>query len=276
MTPMVGCEVARPLLGEYADGELAMDSEVLVQGHLRVCQACAAYVEDLRAMGGRLREYGMFVPDVDLDAVVSQVSSRVHAEQEWSWAVRLRQAFDDYRVTYAVVGATCGVLLCALLTAALVVGLEVQTAHSLAGVMRALGSPGSDLNPLLLDARMLPPRLAIPTYADDAPELVDLPEDDAVYAIAGTVTRQGKLTDYAVLGDTRRPDQRHGYAVQGPSEHSEESVARAMSRLRFAPAQAFGETVAVNVVWVVARTTVRGTVMPELPGTGPQGLRRPS
>ena len=48
-------------------------------------------------------------------------------------------------------------------------------------------------SPLLLDARMLPPRLAIPTYADDAPELVDLPEDDAVYAIAGTVTRQGTL-----------------------------------------------------------------------------------
>lgn len=275
MTPMIGCEVARPLLDEYVDGELGMERQILVQGHLRVCRSCSAHVEDLGAIGGSLRLGAARVPEVDLEAVVSQVSWQVHVEQELSWASRLRRAFDDHRVVCALAGATCGVLVCGLLTAALVYGLEVQTAHSLAAVMRVLGNPGSDSNPLQLDARMQPPRLAIPSYADDAPELVALPEDDAVYAITGTVTRQGKLTDYAVLG-AGGGTHRHGPQAQGPQEQSEQSVARAMSRLRFAPAQAFGETVAVNVVWVVARTTVRGTVMPELSGTGPQGLRRPS
>ncbi|MGE0393065.1 MAG: anti-sigma factor [Vicinamibacterales bacterium] len=282
--PMVGCETARPLLSEFVDGELAVPEQVMMEAHVRVCRECAAHVEDLQVIGGSLRRAAPCTPgvDLDLDVMVGQLSERVQAEHAMSWAVRVRQLCGERRVAWALAGATCGVVVCALLTAALAFALEVQTANSLASVMRVLASPGSDANPMMLDARMLPPRLTIPAYADDAPELSAL-ADDVVFAIAGTVTRQGKLRDYTVLGDgmvhdsvwhdgDRRRARATGESAGGPEAFME----RAVSRLRFAPAQSQGEPVAVNLVWVVARTTVRGSTRDVLPASGPLSPRRPS
>jgi len=271
MTPMVGCEVARPLLSEFVDGELPVSEQVLVEAHVRVCRECAAHVEDLLVVGCGLRYAAPTAPAVDLDIMVGQISERVRAEHAMSWPVRFRQLRGDRRVAWALAGATCGVVLCALLTAAVVIGLEMQTANSLAGVMRVLASPGSDQNPMLLNARMLPPRLTIPVYADDAPELATL-EDDVVFAMAGTVTRQGKFRNYALL---RQPSSNAGEPHRHQGEAGEAFMERAVSRLRFAPAQADGEPVAVNLVWVVARTTVRGSAANVLPIPMPVGARRP-
>ena len=261
MTPMVGCEVARPLLTEFVDGELPVPSQVVVESHVRVCRTCAAHLEDLQQIGSMLRgRAGLMEPRADLSAMLAQVSWRVQAEQAMSWPVRLRRMFDDRRVAWSLVGATCGLALCLLLTAGLVRGLEQQAADSLAAVMKVLASPGSDQNPLQLDARMLPPRLAISDMSDDGPELSSLPKDDVVYAVAGTVPRQGRLGGYAVLHDDRRraaPEPRSDAFGLTPAE-----LVRAVSHLRFAPAQSGGEPVAVNMVWVVARTTVRGTATP--------------
>lgn len=293
MTPMVGCEVARPLLSEFIDGELPVDDQVLIEAHVRVCRDCAAHVEDMQIIGTGLRLAAPVMPglDLDLDVMVGQVSERVQAEHAMSWAVRFRQLCGERRVAWALAGATCGVAICAVLTAALAIALEVQTANSLASVMRVLASPGSDANPMMLDARMLPPRLTIPTYADDAPELSAL-ADDVVFAIAGTVTRQGKLRDYTLLNDGGSGDAvlnegtlngvgphdgTLNRAVWHRGERRPDAVMeRAVSRLRFAPAQSRGEPVAVNLVWVVARTTVRGSSLNALPPTGPLGTRRPS
>ena len=266
MTPMVGCEVARPLLTEFVDGELAVPSQVAVEAHVRVCRTCAAHLEDLQAIGSMLRaRAGHLEPCVDLAAILARVSWRVQAEQAMSGPVRLRRMFDDRRVASSLAGATCGLAVCLLLTVGLVKGLEQQTADSMAAVMKVLSSPGSDQNPLQLNARMLPPRLASPEMSDDAPELSALPKDDVVYAVAGTVTRQGRLVDYAVLHDGRRGA---AHAHSSDDVHlTPAELVRAVSRLRFAPAQSGGEPVAVNMVWVVARTTVRGTATPvELAG----------
>jgi len=272
MTPMVGCEVARPLLSEFVDGELPVSEQVLVEAHVRVCRDCAAHVEDLLVVGCGLRYAAPTTPAIDLDIMVGQISERVRAEQAMSWPVWFRQLREERRVVWALAGATCGVVLCALLTAAVVIGLEMQTANSLAAVMRVLASPGSDQNPLQLNAGMLPPRLTIPVYADDAPELSAL-EDDVVFAIAGTVTRQGKFRDYALLQEPARSEH-EGHRLSG--EAGDAFMERAVSRLRFAPAQAGGEPVAVNLVWVVARTTVRGSAGNVLPIPLPAVSRRPS
>lgn len=272
MTPRVGCEVARPRLSEFTDGELNVADQVMVEAHLRVCRECAAHVEDIQRIGGGLRLAAPAAPAIDLDVMVGQTAERVHAEQALSWSTGFRQACQERRAVWALAGATCGVAICVVLTAALVIGLEMQTANSLAAVMRVLASPGSDLNPMPLDDRMLPPRLAIPDYADDAPELTAL-ADEVVFAIAGTVTRQGKLRDYEVLNEPNG----HGHDVV-PAGRPGAGMELAMSRLRFAPAQSHGEPVAVNLVWVVARTTVRGSALNELPVPLPvaPGSRRPS
>lgn len=266
MTPIVGCEVARPLLTEFVDGELPVPSQVVVESHVRVCRTCAAHLEDLQEIGSMLRvRADLMEPRADLSAMLAQVSWRVQAEQAMSWPVRLRRVCDDRRVAWSLAGATCGLAVCLLLTTGLAWGLEQQTADSLAAVMKVLASPGSDQNPMQLDARMLPPRLAISEMSDDAPELSSLPKDDVVYAVAGTVTRQGRLVDYAVLHDDRS-----GAAHEHSSDDfglTPAELVRAVSRLRFAPAQSGGEPVAVNMVWIVARTTVRGTIGPaELAG----------
>lgn len=273
MTPMVGCERARPLLTEFVDGELAVSSQVVVEAHVRVCRTCAAHLEDLQVIGSMLRtRAGQREPRADLAALLARASWRAQAEEAMSWPVRLRRIFDDRRVAWSLAGATCGLALCVLLTAGLVTGLERQTADSLAAVMKVLASPGSDQNPLPLNARMLPPRLAIATMPDDARELLSLATDDVVYAVAGTVTRQGQLVDYAVLHDDG-PDGNHPQGTAFGLTPAE--VLRAVSRLRFAPAQSGGEPVAVNMVWVVARTTVRGTAPPaELAGPWLTGFGR--
>lgn len=298
MTPVVGCEVARPMLSAFVDGELVVAEQVVVEAHVRVCRECAAHLEDMQIIGSGLRLAAPVTPglDLDLDVMVGQMSERVRAEHAMSWAVRFRQLCGERRVAWALAGATCGVAICALLTAALAIALEVQTANSLAAMMRALASPGSDANPMMLDARMLPPRLTIPTYTDDAPELSAM-ADDVVYAIAGTVTRQGKLRDYTLLNDAGPNDAAMndaavmGAAARGTGRQASTArdavwprgerrpdafMERAVSRLRFAPAQSHGEPVAVNLVWVVARTTVRGSSVNVLPASGPLGARRPS
>ena len=55
MIRYVGCDYARPRLDAFADGELPMGDQVLVETHLRWCQTCAARLEDTQTIGASLR-----------------------------------------------------------------------------------------------------------------------------------------------------------------------------------------------------------------------------
>lgn len=249
MTPTIGCESARPFLEELVDNELALEDAVRIEGHLRMCDACAARVEDYHAIGRALR--GAAPPTRAegraLDTLQASVLGRVLAERGQSFGVWVRRAFEDYHVVTAAVGAIVGVIACVLSTAAIISSVDARTADSLAATIDVLSRPGSDENPLLLDGRMSPPRLSIPRYFDDSPEMMRIPEDDAVFAFAAVVSREGKLADYEFLGG------------QHPPHDAMRSV---LATLRFAPAQAGGSPVAVNMVWLLARTTVKGTPRP--------------
>jgi hypothetical protein len=120
----------------------------------------------------------------------------------------------------------------------------------MASIIDALGNPGSDDNPMRLDAHMAPPRLWIPELYDDSPELAGIPQDDAVFAFATVVTREGRVAESELL------------LSQGAPARDMRWMRDAFSNVRFAPAQAGGAPVAVNMVWLLARTTVRGTPRP--------------
>ena len=90
MTPMVGCERARPLLTEFVDGELAVSFQVVVEAHVRVCRTCAAHLEDLQVIGSMLRtRAGQVEPRADLAALLARTSWRAQAEEAMSWPVRI-------------------------------------------------------------------------------------------------------------------------------------------------------------------------------------------
>ena len=77
----------------------------------------------------------------------------------------------------------------------------------------------------------------------------------AVFALSAVVTREGRVANYEVLLSERASVRRHDAAVETGDVSS---VVNAVKQSRFAPAQGLdGEPVAVNVVWVLARTTVK-------------------
>ena len=72
-------------------------------------------------------------------------------------------------------------------------------------------------------------------------------EQDLVLALQAVVTKEGWVSEVSVLGNDHE-----GQQVK--------EILNAISRGRLEPAQFGGSPVAVNLVWLVAHTTVRGKV----------------
>jgi hypothetical protein len=83
----------------------------------------------------------------------------------------------------------------------------------------------------------------------------DTSEEDRVFALAAVVTREGRIKNLELLQD------KGGEAKLNDAKLVENLLA-AVSRARFEPASVHGLPVAVNMVWLVARTTVRATKRP--------------
>ena len=136
-----------------------------------------------------------------------------------------------------------------------------QQPASLAAMIESMADPGSDRNPLRLDGAMLVPRV-LNNQGAVAHAVLDehgIEDDDEVFAVAAVVTRDGKVGTYELLqagtaatGQHRGAAQRRGVA----------DLLDAVRQSRFAPAQGpGGRTVAVNVVWLFAKTTVKASAM---------------
>ena len=63
-------------------------------------------------------------------------------------------------------------------------------------------------------------------------------------AVSAVVTREGRVSDLAVLGNDR-----HGHQLS--------SILDVISHARLQPAELAGSPVAVNLVWLLAQTTVK-------------------
>ena len=117
---------------------------------------------------------------------------------------------------------------------------------SMAAAIGAMASPGSDRNPVSVDGRMLLPR----SNPDALLESGVMDREEAVVALAAVVTREGRVRNLELLppDTTALPvADRELLVLLGAASHA-----------RFEPARAGGAPVAVNLVWLVAHTTVRG------------------
>ena len=260
MIPYLGCETVRDMLDAFVDGELNVDDQVAVESHLRWCRTCTARVEDMSLIGAVVRLRPLPDPDApasetELASLQSDVLTRLRAERDQSWPVRLRELLADGRLFWPALGASAAVLACLVGVFGVMHLTYDEQPDSLAAVMETLSHapkppahPGSDENPVRLVDGMSLPRAFTGGAALDS-----LSEDEAVFAVATVLTKEGRVADYELLAsDGKTPRRRHDSAQSDVA-----AVLDAVRQTRFAPAQTAGQSVAVNMVWLIARTTVK-------------------
>jgi hypothetical protein len=249
MIPYLGCQAARGMLEAFVDGELPIDDQVPLDAHLRWCDTCRARVEDLRLIGAALRlgpaASTITAADVAaLAAVQSGVLARISAERTQSFAVRCREICSDTRFLWPALGATLALVLCVQAVTAVSDIVRAEHPDSLAGLIAGLAGVELERPALHLDADLPTPRpLPPPPVASLAPE------GEAVFLLSSVVTGGGRVATYELLRSAREPAVEVGALVD------------ALEDARLAPAQATQGAV-VQVVWLLARTTVRGSAEP--------------
>jgi hypothetical protein len=264
----VGCDYARQRLDAFADGELPMGDQVLVETHLRWCQTCAARLEDTQTIGASLRLTARAHADHEshehavpedlgraLAAMQAEVLAQSDTEYEQSFAVRAQELFSDMRLWWPAMGATVAVALSVGVASNVWKATSVQQPASLAAVIESLAD-----QPQRLDAAMYMPRLADGGEGFDPAMLAHDGENhaDELTAVAAVLTREGTIGSYALLeqsGNRYVPAQG---SVRADGEM--EGVLHAVRQARYAPAQRpGGQVVSVYTVLLFARTTVKAS-----------------
>jgi hypothetical protein len=259
MIPYLSCPAARDMLDAFVDLELPIEEQVAVEAHLRWCETCEARVADLRLIGAALR-VGAGVPAMTsaeaqaLTTMPSDVFTRVSAERQQSWPVRSREWFADMRYLWPAMGATAALLACLFAVMTVNSFIRTELPDSMADRISALANPGSDRNPLQLNSWMLAPRTL-----NGGPVLDRIPDEEAVFAFAAVVTREGRVANYELLEPVRTSVPRRVTAADAKAVLE---VLDAVKESRFTPAQTSDGAVAVNMVWLLARTTVKASAEP--------------
>jgi hypothetical protein len=260
MIRYLGCHAAREMLQAFVDLELPMEEQVELEAHLRWCDICTARVEDMRLIGAALR-VGAAAPPVHpedagaMASIQSEVLTRIRAERDESFPVRFREAIADMHFFWPAIGATVALVVCVFAVTSVNRIVRAELPYSMADRIAMLASPGSDRNPLQLDMLMLAPR-----PLTQGPRLDSMPEEEAVFALAAIVTREGRVSDYELLRavvESRRRDQEASYDDQVSSQLDD------VKQSSFAQAQTPDGAVAVNVVCLLARTTVNASIDPK-------------
>jgi hypothetical protein len=278
MTQYVGCDHARTLLEGLIDGELSMADQLAVESHLRWCDTCALRVSDMRVIGESLRapsaRRATDVDEATLTAMTDNLLVRVRAERDQSLASRVREMVSDRRWLWPAIGATASVVLCVAASISVLHASTVQTRDSLAGLISVIGAPGTEKWPLRpADNGITIPRLCreregaqllASCDSDDAAlrtggTLELMPEDDVMYAFRTVIGRDGMPSDYELLSGDDTPLADRSAVARAAAQ--EMALLNAVSRTRFVPAQTpLGHAVAVDMVWLIAKTTVAAPV----------------
>lgn len=246
------CVDVRQRLEAYHDGELSVEEQIAVQSHLGECVACSLEAAELEQLSGVLRHMSATVtPSTGSDGALgltSRVLERLGVEAQFSLTAQLRNLFQDMHLVYAGLGASLATMICVVGSAGVLHAATQERPDSLAGVIAYLASSGSNANPLRLDADMMQPR-AITGAA------IEMSEEDAAFALAAVVSREGRIQNLEVVGADNALPIKHDVLVAMLNE---------ASRAQFEPAQArWGNTVAVNMVWLVTSTTVKALELPQ-------------
>lgn len=243
------CATVRDRLEALHDRELPVRAQIAVEAHLRECRGCRDTLQDLRELGEALRRAAAPPPPDEWTGVRSGVISRMRAEANEAWPAKLGRMFDDMHLVWIGLASTAASLLCAAIALGTVSSAATERHDSLAGVFAVMAAPsGSDLNPARLDWRYRVPSVPQDGVVQRTLEdniLTDTVSDmDSMLALSAVVTRDGSVADLSILTNDH-----DGRRVT--------SLLDAISQARLQPAELAGSPVAVNLVWLVAQTTVK-------------------
>jgi len=286
----LSCASARRKLHAFYDGELTLADQVDVSAHLDICHDCSALLSELEQVGSVLRHVAPGRAQMaaltceEAAALNAAIVGQVKAEHDASWIARIQSVFDDMHLVYVSLGAAVASVICVVVVLGMMRFGAGDRPDSLAAIVNFLATPGSNENPVVIDARVIMPRTldaTFPTFSNvgDARETIYTgSENDAVFTLSAVVTREGRVTNLEVLDAPDTPVRataggRTDASLKDGDKMVEDLLGDA-SRARFKPAEREGLPVAVNMVWLVAHTTVRGTKQPAVRSGSPVGRKR--
>ncbi len=265
----LSCAAARPLLQAYHDEELPVPDQIAVAAHVSGCAECRAELAELEDLGDMLRREApghMPLPCDEARHFAAAIVNRARVEDNASFVSSVRGIFDDRRVVYSALGATVATLACLVVMLGMMHFGASERTDSLAGMLNVLSGPPAPAQPLIIrpifvDARITMPR-ALEFSASEA--------DESVLALSGVVTSEGRVSNIEVN------DGNGGVAMAAMDAKRIQTLVTAMAQTRFEPVMKEGDPVAVNMVWFVAHTTVRGSHRHLSNGPRPNTSRRRS
>ena len=236
------CHVVRARLEAFHDGEVPFSERLAIQGHLEDCVSCSLANDELNELTASLQQ---MVAETETSSEPLHLSERVverlGVEEQFSLVSRVNSLFQDMHLVWAGIGASVATIICLIGSASVLHAANQEQPESLAALISSLANPGSNANPVRLDADMLSPR----PVTDSA---IEMGEEGAAFALAASVSREGRVQGVSVI------DRQSGATSRVVNAMLNEAY-----RVQFAPAQArTGNTVAVNMVWLVTNTTVKG------------------
>jgi hypothetical protein len=279
---LLTCSAVRRRLQAFYDRELAVEELIAIEAHVSDCPPCWSDLRELEDVGKALRLAAAPGPADDWTGLRPGVIGRMSAEAHESWTARVARAFDDMHLVWVGLGATAATVVCAGAVLSMLHFASPERNDSLAAMMPRVesadqidGDPrrfaatdtrfasaadggdaidadaeaesapsGSDLNPATLDGR-----ISVPSVPENGIVYATLErstmQEDSVLPLSAVVTREGRVSGLELLGTNH--DIPRAMAI-----------VEALSRGRLEPAESDGSPVAVNLVWLVAHTTVRG------------------
>ena len=245
---LLTCAAVRRRLAGYYDRELPVPELIAVEAHVKDCPPCSRQLRELQAIGDGLRLAAAPGPADDWTGLAPGVISRMRAEHNESWSVRTGRLFEDLHLVWIGLASATATVLCGGVVLGMLHFASAERQDSLGAVIAMMAAPpGSDLNPLSFNNVMRAPSL--PTTGGVVIDTLEsrASDEDLVFAVSAVVSREGRVSGVSVLTD-------------GHDRQQVDEILNAISRGRLEPAQFAGSPVAVNLVWLVAQTTVRGKV----------------
>ena len=246
----ITCAAARRRLLAFYDGELNVADQIAVEMHVGWCEACAATLADVRVIGSVLRAGALGRKSLQYEEAANftaAVLNRRAVEQEASLVARVRGMFEDMHLVYAGVGAAAASIVCLIIMLGMMRFATDERPDSLAAILAMLATPESSANAIATDRASQARGTARFQAANETAE------EDAVFALAAIVTRDGRLANLDRL-------RANHHKATGDEVKLIEGLLERVERARIEPDYADGEQAPANgMVWLVTRTTVRAT-----------------
>ena len=228
---LLTCSAVRRRLPAFHDRELPVPELIEIEAHVADCAPCMHELRALQGVAAAMRLVSAPAPPEDWTGLEPGVISRMRAEEHESWTAWTRRLFDDMHLIWIGVAAAVATFFCGAVALSALHFASPDRSDSLASVIQVIS-------------------VQVPSVPGEGPIEAMLAQpvsrDELVLALSAFVTREGRVERLSVLN-----------SVRPPSEIS--PILEVLSEGRLEPGRMGNSPVAVNLVWLVAHTSVRPT-----------------